>query len=98
MSNEQKELAKVIERYFGADAAYLDIDCFTLARRIMEAGWTKAEIVRCKDCCWSAMATPLDVGQDHLVCCLGTSEESPVVRSVDENNFCSAGERREADA
>ena len=41
MSNEQKELAKVIERYFGADAAYLDIDCFTLASRIIEAGWKK---------------------------------------------------------
>lgn len=41
MSNEQKDLAKVIERYFGTDAAYLDIDCFTLARRIIEAGWTK---------------------------------------------------------
>ena len=41
MSDEQKELAKVIERYFGADAAYLDIDCFTLAKRIIEAGWSK---------------------------------------------------------
>ena len=43
MSDAQKELAKVIERYFGADAAYLDIDCFTLAKRIMEAGWVKRD-------------------------------------------------------
>ena len=50
MDKKQKELAKVIEKYFGADAAYLDIDCFTLARRIMEAGWTKP--VRCKECQW----------------------------------------------
>ena len=48
MSDDQKELAKVIEKYFGADAGYLDIDCFTLARRIIEAGWLKP--VRCKDC------------------------------------------------
>ena len=43
MSDEQKELAKVIESYFGADAAYLDIDCFTLARRIIQAGWAKKD-------------------------------------------------------
>jgi hypothetical protein len=48
MDKAQKDLAKVIENYFGADAGYLDIDCFTLARRIMEAGWTKP--VPCKDC------------------------------------------------
>lgn len=40
-SKEQIELAKVIENYFGADAGYLDIDCFTLALRIIEAGWAK---------------------------------------------------------
>ena len=45
---KQKELAKVIERYFGADAGYLDISCFDLARVIIEAGWTKP--MRCKDC------------------------------------------------
>lgn len=48
MSYEQKELARVIENYFGADAGYLDIDCFTLARRIIEAGWIKP--MRCKNC------------------------------------------------
>jgi hypothetical protein len=48
MDKVQMDLAKVIENYFGADAGYLDIDCFTLARRIMEAGWTKP--VPCKDC------------------------------------------------
>ena len=43
MSDEQKELTKVIERYFGADAGYLDISCMDLARWIMEAGWTKKD-------------------------------------------------------
>lgn len=42
MANEhQKELAKVIEKYFGADAGYLDISCFDLARTIIDAGWEK---------------------------------------------------------
>ena len=41
MSDEQKELSKVIERYFGSDAWYLDISCLDLARWIIEAGWKK---------------------------------------------------------
>ena len=40
---EHLELTKVIERYFGADAGYLDISCLDLARVILEAGWTKQE-------------------------------------------------------
>ena len=53
------------------------------------------EVVRCKDCCWGEMATPLDGGTDHLVCCRGTSIENPIVSSADENHYCSYGERRE---
>ena len=49
MDKMQLKLAKVIENYFGADAGYLDIDCFTLAMRIMEAGWTKQEWISVKD-------------------------------------------------
>ena len=41
MREKQKELAKVIEKYFGADAGYLDISCLDLARVIIEAGWSK---------------------------------------------------------
>jgi hypothetical protein len=40
---KQLELVEVINSYFGVDAAYFDVDAFTLARRIMEAGWTKQE-------------------------------------------------------
>jgi hypothetical protein len=43
------ELAEVIDSYFGCDAAYFDVDKFTLAKRIMEAGWTKQEWISVKD-------------------------------------------------
>lgn len=49
MDKIHKELAKVIENYFGADAGYLDIDVFTLAKRILDAGWTKPEWISVKD-------------------------------------------------
>ena len=45
MTKMQIELTNVIENYFGADAGYLDISCLDLARRIMEAGWNKTEVV-----------------------------------------------------
>jgi hypothetical protein len=78
MDKVQKDLAKVIENYFGADAGYLDIDCFTLARRIMEAGWTKP--VRCKDCKHfhhSGYCKRLGIEHDRF-----------------GSDFCSHGERR----
>ena len=53
MDKMQIELAKVIERYFGADAGYLDISCFDLAKRIIEAGWTKPAQEPFKDCHWA---------------------------------------------
>jgi hypothetical protein len=37
---KQLELVEVINSYFGVDAAYFDVDAFTLAKRIMESGWT----------------------------------------------------------
>lgn len=43
MDKQQKELAKVIEGYFGADAGYLDISCLDLAKRILDAGWVKMD-------------------------------------------------------
>ena len=92
MNNTYIDLAKVIAKYFGADAAYLDIDCFTLAKQIMKAGWINP--VRCKDCYYGEMCTPLSGGPDRLCCHLGTSEENPVVRSVDENHFCGYGKTR----
>lgn len=49
MDKMQIQLAKVIENYFGADAGYLDIDVFTLAKRILDAGWTKPEWISVKD-------------------------------------------------
>lgn len=49
MDKMQIQLAKVIENYFGADAGYLDIDVFTLAKRIMDAGWEKPEWISVED-------------------------------------------------
>ena len=85
MSENQKELAKVIEKYFGADAGYLDIDCFTLARRIIEAGWLKP--VRCKDCRqWSRNSGISESPNGHCFYhCIDTNG----------HDFCSYGERRE---
>ena len=81
MDNTQIELAKVIEIYFGADAGYLDIDVFTLARRIMEAGWEKP--VRCKDCKNYYQST-IGLPDDCLLHCI----------DVKPDDFCSYGERR----
>jgi hypothetical protein len=49
MDKMQLELTKVIEKYFGADAGYLDISCLDLARVILEAGWTKPEWIPVKE-------------------------------------------------
>ena len=45
---EHLALTKVIEKYFGADARYLDISCLDVARAVLEAGWTKP--VKCENC------------------------------------------------
>lgn len=81
MDKVQMDLAKIIESYFGADAGYLDIDCFTLARRIMEAGWTKP--VRCKDCKHRYTAS------SGVIFCT-----QHLTMSANDNDFCSYGERR----
>lgn len=78
--NQHLDLAKVIENYFGADAGYLDIDCFTLARRIMEAGWTKP--VPCKDC------KKWEYDENFSGWCVEWR------RRTLGNHFCSYGERR----
>ena len=83
MDKVQKDLAKVIENYFGADAGYLDIDCFTLARRIMEAGWTKP--VPCKDCKYWKVGKDYEPYCNH--CCCGMWDTTA-------DDFCSYGERR----
>ena len=82
----QIELAKVIEQYFGADAAYLDIDCFTLARRIMEAGWTNP--VRCKDCkSWKCLR------EDRGLCKhpTFTLDDDTIDPLTEPDDFCSYG-------
>ena len=84
MENEQKELAKVIEKYFGADAAYLDSDVFTLAKRIMEAGWKRP--VRCKDCDKSKRSPLFGKGWRF---CMNNSQHHK------DEHFCSYGERGE---
>ena len=85
MDEMQKELARVIENYFGADAGYLDIDCFTLARRILEAGWEKP--VRCKECVgWC----PEEIAKKYGVDRYCTLTRIP----TDADDFCSYGERR----
>lgn len=84
MDKVQKDLAKVIENYFGADAGYLDIDCFTLARRIMEAGWTKP--VPCKDCAYKVF----DEANQEYYC----NHTFGLYGDINDLDFCSYGERR----
>lgn len=84
MSEDQKELARVIEKYFGADAGYLDIDCFTLARRIIEASWLKP--VRCKDCEYYEGD---ECGNPHIFMSDGAH------LYTDPDDFCSYGKRRD---
>ena len=86
MSEDQKALAKVIEKYFGADAGYLDIDCFTLARRIIEAGWIKP--VRCKDCKYQDRASCPTYYEDRM-----TYRDCWALDG--DNDFCSDGVRRD---
>lgn len=81
MDKAQKDLAKVIENYFGADAGYLDIDCFTLARRIMEAGWTKP--VLCEECVSHSTYSCVKYGNCKVHGSL-----------TDGNDYCSKGKRR----
>jgi hypothetical protein len=70
---KQTELVEVINNYFGVDAAYFDVDAFTLAKQIMEAGWTKQEWIpvteRLPEKCpqpyddktkWCLLYTPVD--------------------------------------
>ncbi len=88
MSEDQKELAKVIEKYFGADAGYLDIDCFTLARRIIETDWLKP--VRCKDCKFYELKCFPD-GKNKMNC----ENNKGIWTNTQPDDFCSYGERRE---
>lgn len=84
MDQDKKDLAKVIGDYFGSDAAYLDIDVFTLAKRIIEAGWTKP--VRCKECSqWSRNSGITESPNGHCF-----------YHCIDINGhaFCSDGERK----
>ena len=83
MFEKKKELAKVIEQYFGADAGYLDISCIDLARRILEAGYEKP--VRCKDCKYynreeSECNVKFDCDGEKL--------------TMDFHHYCSDGKRR----
>ena len=89
MDEQQKELAKVIEKYFGADAGYLDISCLDLARVILEAGWEKP--VRCCDCV-SCKVILDNVGAGHCHC-----KKRYGLPEVDPTDFCSCGERREGE-
>lgn len=86
MDEKKKELAKVIEKYFGADAAYLDISCFDLARTIIEAGWTKP--VRCEKCRYYERAE-YDDGY-KMVCRL-------LKRQTAYNGFCYCGTKMDGD-
>lgn len=84
MNEYEKLLAKVIENYFGADAGYLDIDVFTLAKRITEAGWENP--VRCKDCKhWHNGAFCTNVKTMGL---------GLAIRNTKHDDFCSYGERK----
>jgi hypothetical protein len=87
MSEDQKELAKVIEKYFGADAGYLDISCFDLAKRIIEAGWIKP--MRCKDCKYGFVDDE-DFPNQYLCKHNGCDWN-------DGDHFCRYGERRDTE-
>ena len=89
MDKMQIELAKVIENYFGADAGYLDIDVFTLAKRIMESGWEKP--VRCEDCKYYRKKG--GVYKDDYCAILYYGEGTH--RTACERDFCSYGKKRE---
>jgi hypothetical protein len=84
MSDDQKELAKVIEKYFGADAGWLDISCLDLAKRILESGWTKP--IQCKDC-KNGFVDNQDFPNQYLCRHNGCDWN-------DGEHFCSYGERR----
>lgn len=86
---EHLALTSVIERYFGADAGYLDISCLDVARAVLQAGWTKH--VLCKDCihydnsegiCWCKLNSKFFPGGMDW-------------HGFPEDGFCSYGERRE---
>jgi hypothetical protein len=49
MTKEKSALVDAINSYFGCDALYFDIDSYTLATRIIEAGFTKPEWISVKD-------------------------------------------------
>ena len=85
MRKKQLELVETINNYFGVDAAYFDVDAFTLAKQIIEAGWTKP--VRCKDC-------KHFIQEEHGCNHFGYYSHTPW---VDEVDFCSYGERREGE-
>ena len=87
MANEKRliELAEVIDSYFGCDAAYFDVDKFTLAKRIMEAGWTKQEWISVKD----RLPTIYDADADNCVLAIHKASNKRYYhwRSVADNPF-----------
>ena len=87
MDKMQKELAQVIENYFGADAGYLDISCLDLAKRILDAGWEKP--VRCKDCKHSEPCICVVCEEGNTMVC------SKFLNHVRKDHFCSYGERKD---
>jgi hypothetical protein len=83
MSKEHLELTKVVEKYFGADAGYLDISCLDVARVVLQAGWTKP--VPCKDCKhW------LEHDGEMFCHCYAN-----LMTDTAADDFCSYGERRD---
>ena len=89
MRKKQLALVETINNYFGVDAAYFDVDAFTLAKQIMEDGWTKP--VRCKNCKYFVQNEPYDPCE----CMKWTVKWG--VAYVNPDDFCSYGERREGE-
>lgn len=83
---EHLALTSVIERYFGADAGYLDISCLDVARAVLQAGWTKP--VLCKDCKYYEIHRPK---------VLENCERNGHLIPMKPDDFCSYGERREGE-
>ena len=97
LKKEYMALTKVIEKYFGADAWYLDISCLDVARTVLEAGWTKP--VQCKDC---KNGRPIDKNkcpekyfkEDCVVCeCEDVVGDEPMI--YEPTHFCSYGKMKE---
>ena len=93
---EHIALTKLIENYFGADAAYFDISCLDVARVVLQAVYEKP--VRCKDC---KKGRPIDETKcpekyfktDCVVCeCEEVVGDEPMIYGP--THFCSYGESK----